>query len=347
MKLTKFLFIATTLMVVTIDLIAQSNIENTFQDIIDTNGIQKSISESKINQIDDDNEKSKIEHSKIIDVLIGKQYFNLFNEIKEAFENDRDDAYLAESCYGPISESNTRRIWKINRESGDNIFVGNEYNSNYVIVCFNDPFDSELRTVYSAEWWDTDDPNIRKGRLIYCYGAKPKSQTNNVFSLNIPHGVEFDSIFNQISNDIELNDMQQKLLSRPDTLFKGEFWKKPSYITNLRDLRYGTTIIPNQSDYKIWIANAYDRLKKLNESEWLQLFGLLTEHICELSDDKGRDLIVASSMVLDLCKNVPSKLDEGERWLCVKRLSSIAKSLETKNEYVHDILSLCAEKLDK
>ncbi len=73
----------------------------------------------------------------------------------------------------------------------------------------------------------------------------------------------------------------------------------------------------------------------------------MTEHICELSDDKGRDLIVASSMVLDLCKNVPSKLDEGERWLCVKRLSSIAKSLETKNEYVHDILSLCAEKLDK
>lgn len=80
------------------------------------------------------------------------------------------------------------------------------------------------------------------------------------------------------------------------------------------------------------------------ESEWLRLFGLLTEQIANYTDKDNRDLNVAAGLALDLCKNVPSKRDLEERNLCVVRLQKIHSSI--KHDYVRDILSLSIQKLE-
>ena len=49
----------------------------------------------------------------------------------------------------------------------------------------------------------------------------------------------------------------------------------------------------------------------------------------------------------DLCKNIPSKLDEDERGICARRLGKIIRSMreDKKNEYVTSLLLLAADKL--
>ena len=102
----------------------------------------------------------------------------------------------------------------------------------------------------------------------------------------------------------------------------------------------------SDQDYKEWVLNATQRMSKLNPSEWLRLFGLMTEQLIDNQGD-NKQLIVSASLVLDLCKNIPSKLDEDERGICARRLGKIIRSMreDKKNEYVTSLLLLAADKL--
>lgn len=359
MKMVKF-FVCTTLMVaVPIIATAQKAIEEAFHDIEERNGIKVSVSNSH-------NTSNGIHsRTKILELLVGKDYFDVFDEIKSAFQCESEKAYFEWSSFDPISENNTRSGFRIQRGIGDDIIVGREKKSSFVIMSFEDTDNNSCRTVYAAEWWETDDPRIRQGRLICSYGEKPKSQTtvSRSYSFRIPKGMDIDSLlpnygmitdsllvkgwpfskhqvdslmenFPESFGDFNLNGHLNGDVSGsfPDDSFF--FGKKYSDVTV-------------EDNINGWVVNAQKRINKLSPSDWLRLFGLLTEKISSVKGDDSRELIVTAGVVLDLCKNVPAKLDFEERELCVRRLRKIAKKIEQNHEYVFDILMLASEKLEE
>ena len=220
-------------------------------------------------------------------------------------------------------------------------------------MCFEDAKRKDCRTVFSAEWWKAEDPNYKRGRLVYSYGKKPEAQTAPSSAIHyegrlIPH-VDADSILRKYSATMKYYDDKGNLKVISDSI------KELLPRTNMAEGVFST--FPNDSYFfgsdadvplngsgKDWTQKAIKRMGKLNASEWLRLFGLLTEQIANYTDKDNRDLIVAAGLVLDLCKNVPSKLDFEERELCVVRLQKIHSSI--KHDYVRDILSLSIQKLE-
>lgn len=325
----------------------QERISEVFEQIRKADGYRKS--ETNIHS-----EKDSVqEETKIVDFLLDQGLWGLFDRIREAFEKDSGKSYFEWSCYDPMSSTNTRAIWRIQRGLGDDVIVGEEKNSSFVIMCFEDAKRKDCRTVFSAEWWKAEDPNYKRGRLVYSYGKKPEAQTAPSSAIHyegrlIPH-VDADSILRKYSATVKyfddkgnlkvISDSIRELLPRTN-MAEGVFSTFPddSYF-------FGSDAdVPLNGSGKDWTQKAIKRMGKLNASEWLRLFGLLTEQIANYTDKDNRDLIVAAGLVLDLCKNVPSKLDFEERELCVVRLQKIHSSI--KHDYVRDILSLSIQKLE-
>ena len=325
----------------------QERISEVFEQIRKADGYRKS--ETNIHS-----EKDSVqEETKIVDFLLDQGLWGLFDRIREAFEKDSGKSYFEWSCYDPMSSTNTRAIWRIQRGLGDDVIVGEEKNSSFVIMCFEDAKRKDCRTVFSAEWWKAEDPNYKRGRLVYSYGKKPEEQTAPNSAIHyegrlIPH-VDADSILRKYSATMKyfddkgnlkvISDSIRELLPRSN-MAEGVFspFSDDSYF-------FGSDAdVPLNGSGKDWTQKAIKRMGKLNASEWLRLFGLLTEQIANYTDKDNRDLIVAAGLVLDLCKNVPSKLDFEERELCVVRLQKIHSSI--KHDYVRDILSLSIQKLE-
>ena len=325
----------------------QERISEVFESIRKADGYRKS--ETNIHS-----EKDSVqEETKIVDFLLDQGLWGLFDRIREAFEKDRGKSYFEWSCYDPMSSTNTRAIWRIQRGLGDDVIVGEEKNSSFVIMCFEDAKRKDCRTVFSAEWWKAEDPNYKRGRFVYSYGKKPEAQTAPSSAIHyegrlIPH-VDADSILRKYSATMKyfddkgnlkvISDSIRELLPRTN-MAEGVFSTFPddSYF-------FGSDAdVPLNGSGRDWTQKAIKRMGKLNASEWLRLFGLLTEQIANYTDKDNRDLIVAAGLVLDLCKNVPSKLNLEERELCVGRLQKIHSSI--KHDYVRDILSLSIQKLE-
>ena len=325
----------------------QERISEVFEQIRKADGYRKS--ETNIHS-----EKDSVqEETKIVDFLLDQGLWGLFDRIREAFEKDSGKSYFEWSCYDPMSSTNTRAIWRIQRGLGDDVIVGEEKNSSFVIMCFEDAKRKDCRTVFSAEWWKAEDPNYKRGRLVYSYGKKPEVQTAPNSAIHyegrlIPH-VDADSILRKYSARVKyfddkgnlkvISDSIRELLPRTN-MAEGVFspFSDDSYF-------FGSDAdVPLNGSGKDWTQKAIKRMGKLNASEWLRLFGLLTEQIANYTDKDNRDLIVAAGLVLDLCKNVPSKLYFEERELCVVRLQKIHSSI--KHDYVRDILSLSIQKLE-
>lgn len=325
----------------------QERISEVFEQIRKADGYRKS--ETNIHS-----EKDSVqEETKIVDFLLDQGQWGLFDRIREAFEKDSGKSYFEWSCYDPMSSTNTRAIWRIQRGLGDDVIVGEEKNSSFVIMCFEDAKRKDCRTVFSAEWWKAEDPNYKRGRLVYSYGKKPEAQTAPSSAIHyegrlIPH-VDADSILRKYSATMKyfddkgnlkvISDSIRELLPRTN-MAEGVFstFSDDSYFLG------SDADVPLNGSGKDWTQKAIKRMGKLNASEWLRLFGLLTEQIANYTDKDNRDLIVAAGLVLDLCKNVPSKLDFEERELCVVRLQKIHSSI--KHDYVRDILSLSIQKLE-
>ena len=175
----------------------QERISEVFEQIRKADGYRKS--ETNIHS-----EKDSVqEETKIVDFLLDQGLWGLFDRIREAFEKDSGKSYFEWSCYDPMSSTNTRAIWRIQRGLGDDVIVGEEKNSSFVIMCFEDAKRKDCRTVFSAEWWKAEDPNYKRGRLVYSYGKKPEAQTAPNSAIHyegrlIPH-VDADSILRKYS----------------------------------------------------------------------------------------------------------------------------------------------------
>ena len=344
---------------------AQENIEAMFKQMEEVQNIKTSITNSH-NENDGINSKAKI-----IDFILPQEFWGICDNIREAFEKESGKSYMEWSCYDPISTDNTRQKLRIQRDFGDDIIIGEQKNSSFVVMCFNDPANNDCRTVYSAEWWEMSDPNYRQGRLVYYYGKKPSPQTAPRFSFsrqlfkdgdNESSFFEgFDSLFTK-GYHVNADSIMKRYSFDADSIIKnGKYtikyhsksdddWSRFDNhlhiddILNRQNNSASSALFDN--DFSEWMNGASKKMSKLSPSEWMRFFGLLTEQM-ESNPDESRNLIVSAGLVLDLCKNIPSKMSEEERAICSSRLLKIDKIIKKKNEYAHDILMLCFGYLSK
>ena len=196
------------LMIGSVAVKAQNEITELFNRIKAAEGVRSSVTEFR-------NEKNGIKaETKIFDLIVGQQQWGFFDLIKDAFEKEKNGCYFDWYCYEPIAGNSNRVVWGIQSGLENDILVGNENNSSFAIMGFNDPANSRCRTVCAAEWWKLKDPNYRQARLIYSYGEKPKQQlrTERTVRYSLPNGVNADSLMNRYRTEIDsLINVQGKL----------------------------------------------------------------------------------------------------------------------------------------
>ena len=86
----------------------------------------------------------------------------------------------------------------------------------------------------------------------------------------------------------------------------------------------------------------------LESDDWLRIFGLLTQQIedatgSNLKSMTKEELVVASNLVLQLCKDAP--IDDDEIEMCCKRLNFVAAKVSAHSMYVGDTLRLAMKRL--
>ena len=318
MKTTKLFIVA--LLALPLGAQAQSRLEAMFQKIANTKGIELSTSHNIMK--DEKNPNVNAESTVIYDVRIGRPNFNLLHDLQEAFRQETEAATLY-TCFNPF-EGSTRQQWSIQTKQGSDIRVGQHPNSSYAVAVYlqklNETTYSNNRIVFAAEWWDTDDKNIKQARLIRSFGEKPQrtmrttlSYTNGVPSQdNQMHG-HVNYIYNKLAAD--------SVVSIP--------------------------FDPNNKN--AWANVAMRNIGRLSNSDWHRLFGLLTEQTigyAHRNDTKGKEeLVVAVGLILDLCKNAP--LDEEERNICARRLDKVHFELGVENAYARDMLRLSKQRLSQ
>ena len=96
-----------------------------------------------------------------------------------------------------------------------------------------------------------------------------------------------------------------------------------------------------------WMRQAISNATNLDGPDWMRLFGMLTQKMLDRADKESpEDLIVAAGIILDLCKNAED-VEKDEKEICVARLREVAKQLQSRSQYVYDLLMLGAKKLVK
>lgn len=323
--------------------------DKVFQKIINTKGIEVSKSHNVV--MDDKNPNRHAEATVIYDIRVGRPNFGLFKELQDAFEKASEPATLYTS-FNPIDGS-TRQMWSIVTRQGNDIRIGEHANSSFALAIYNEKLNettySNNRTVFAAEWWNTDDKNIKQGRLVRSYGEKPHvgHQTSTSLSYMSPY----------ISNngfsraDSLLNSYFSSNIPRVDSRFN-----LIGPIVNGQDFNHlspdNTAVINIPFDSKnknAWASMAMQNIGHLSNTDWHRLFGLLTEQVMENShriDSKGKEeMLVGVGLILDLCKNAP--LDDEEREISAKRLDRVALEVATRDFYARDMIKLAKKRLLK
>ena len=340
MKATKLFIIA--LMALPLGVQAQSQqaemdrLEAAFQKIVNTKGIEVSRSHNVMMDEKDPNRHS--EATMIYDIRVGRPNFHLFKELQNVFEK-ANAASTLHTSFNPI-EGSTRQEWSIVTKQGNDIRIGEHANSSFALAIYNEKLNettySNNRTVFAAEWWDTDDKNIKQGRLVRSYGEKPRvgQRTISSYSFGVPSGgyPKVDSLLNSYFPRIPSSQIS------------------PYIIPNIEMLPDSVIKIPFDSKNKnAWASVAMQNIGHLSNTDWHRLFALLTEQTMGFShriDAKGKEeLMVAVGLILDLCKNAP--LDEDERQLCGRRLDKVAIELASGSGdfYARDMIKLAKKRL--
>lgn len=334
MKATKLFIVA--LLALPMGAQAQSRLETVFQKIANTKGIEVSKSHNVV--MDEKNPNRHAEATMIYDIRIGRPNFGLLKELQDAFEKE-DMAATLYTSFNPI-EGSTRQQWSIHTKQGNDLRVGQHANSSFAIAIFNEKLNettySNNRTVFAAEWWDTDDKNIKQGRLIRSYGEKPSVgyKTISSYSYIAPSQVHpyVDSLLNSYMIHIPSSNQ--------------------GYITYNKLSADSVVNIPfDPKNKNAWASIAMRNIGHLSNTDWHRLFGLLTEQVLGFShriDSKSKEeLMVAVGLILDLCKNAP--LDDDERDICAKRLDKVAVELASGpgDFYSRDMIKLAKKRLLK
>lgn len=143
-------------------------IDKAFDKVLGTKGISYSTIRDEHRETTGGVEEKTV----IYNITVGRANFKLFDELKEAFLAEEDCKTSVYTCFGPLEDS-YRQQWAVKLKRGGDFRVGQKSGSSYAIATFDDPKRQGYRLIYTAEWWDTEDKDIRKGVLLASYGEKP------------------------------------------------------------------------------------------------------------------------------------------------------------------------------
>ncbi len=302
----------------------EGNISRAFDKVVNAKGLKVSVSQST--QRDDNG--AHAEKTIVHNFTIGKHNFGLLDDVQKAFQQDYNDAVSFYTCFSPMQGS-FRQQWEVKLKQGGNYRIGVKPNSSYAIATFDDEARPGFRTVYAAEWWDTDDPDIREGVLLSTYGEKPAMAAHlqqSVFDLS-----------------------SQNALARADSILakvRADFPDMSKYFSGNSTTPVNIPLGKNSQGE--WMNKAIDNIGHLSNGDWHRVFGLLTQKMIDRSQkESDEDLVVAAGVVLDLCNNA-DQLYADERRISANRLTDIAQHYfdTDKHQYIHDLLMLGAKKLE-
>ena len=270
-----------------------------------------------------------------------------------------------------------RKLWSVWRENAEPVLVGNMKNSSYRLQNFDDKKHPDYRTCIAAEWSNADTPDVYKAQLVYVYGRKPESASaekpkrsvsirRSLRRSPIPANAPTRSLSDAIEwsrqwNNPDVDSLVQQQWNIPDidSLMQHQ-WNTPHVDSLMRSIgpilrqSYGllpntaTQDIPFDGDKDKWMVLAMQRgVSDLSNGDWHRFFGLLTQKMIDRANKESKeDMVVAASLILDLCKNA-DQLDDDEREVSARRLEDVADHHFHNNEYVYDLLMLGAKKLKK
>ena len=303
-------------------------IDKAFDKVLGTKGISYSTIRDEHRETTGGVEEKTV----IYNITVGRANFKLFDELKDAFLAEEDCKTSVYTCFGPLEDS-YRQQWAVKLKRGGDFRVGQKSGSSYAIATFDDPKRQGYRLIYTAEWWDTEDKDIRKGVLLASYGEKPAMHS---YSASAEWGGK--SALDLLGKDpkwataeINIPDVQQ-YMNQVDSIMTTRF---PD---NSVDFAYN----PQE-----WARQAMKNPANLNRTDWMRLFGMLTQKMLDRADTEStEDLVVAAGILLDMCEDTVD-LDKDEKDICAARLKDVATQLQSRSQYVYDLLMLAAKRLQK
>ncbi len=325
---TLFLLVLTSSLKAQEEYISQEvRIQQAFEQIANAKGIEHSV--NNYMERDEKAFDKVLEETEIHNFRIGRANFKLLDKLQEVFTSLESNIRLLSiyTDFNPI-EYSTRQKWNI-KTNKDAIIIGARPRSSYAIAVYQDSRNKDFRTVYAVEWWDTDDKDIRQGILVRTYGEKVQKRDGDI-------NMGALSLFN--------NEEARKTYEA----WRQQLQNGQGIISGMAD---STSIPFDRKSLKEWMNKAINGIGHLESDDWLRIFGLLTQQIQDATKDNSKsmtteELVVASGLVLQLCKNAP--IDEDEVEMCCKRLNSVAIWASThRSTYVGDTLRLAAKRLRK
>jgi hypothetical protein len=325
---TLFLLVLTSSLKAQEEYISQEvRIQQAFEQIANAKGIEHSV--NKYIERDEKAFDKVLEETEIHNFRIGRANFKLLDKLQEVFTSLESNNRLLSiyTDFNPI-EYSTRQKWNI-KTNKDAIIIGARPRSSYAIAAYQDSGNKDFRTVYAVEWWDTDDKDIRQGILVRTYGEKVQKRDGDI---------NMRSLFSTENNE--------------------EAWKR--YEAWRQKLQKGQRIVSGMADstnipfdgtsLKEWMNKAINGIGHLESDDWLRIFGLLTQQIEDAAESNSKsmtkeELVVASNLVLQLCKDAP--IDDDEIEMCCKRLNFVAAKVSAHSMYVGDTLRLAMKRLRK
>lgn len=310
----------------------EGTIDKAFEKILNTKGVSHSIIRDEHRESTGDVEEKTI----IYNITVGRPNFKLFDELKDAFLAEEDGKTSVYTCFGPLEDS-YRQQWAVKLKRGGDFRVGQKSGSSYAIATFDDPKRKGYRLVHTAEWWDTDDKNVRQGVLLSSYGEKPAMQSYSAQA-------EWNGFMPWSKGSARIVDVE-KYMNMADSLMK---IKEPVFnADSLMKLSILSHRADATKDPQEWMRQAISNATNLDGPDWTRLFGLLTQKMLDRADkESSEDLVVAAGIILDLCKDAED-VDDDEIPVCVARLKDVATKLQSRSQYVHDLLMLASKKLQK
>lgn len=323
---TLFLLVLTSSLKAQEEYISQEmRIQQAFEQIANAKGIEHSV--NKYIERDEKAFDKVLEETEIHNFRIGRANFKLLDKLQEVFTSLESNNRLLSiyTDFNPI-EFSTRQKWNI-KTNKNAIIIGARPRSSYAIAGYQDSGNKDFRTVYAVEWWDTDDKDIRQGILVRTYGEKVQKRDGDI---------NMRALFSTKDNE----EVWKRYKAWRQQLLNGQ-----RIVSGMAD---STNIPFDGTSLKEWMNKAINGIGHLESDDWLRIFGLLTQQIedatgSNLKSMTKEELVVTSSLILQLCKDAPLGDDEIE--MCCKRLNFVAAKVSAHSMYVGDTLRLAMKRL--
>ena len=194
--------------------------------------------------------------------------------------------------------------------------------------------------------------NIKTNKDAIIIGARPRS-SYAIAAYQDSGNKDFRTVYAVEWWDTDDKDIRQGILVR--TYGEKAQWREGNVdmgvaINTGEAQADATSIPPEGTDLIEWMNKAINDSGNLESTDWLSIFGLLTQKIedaaeSDLKTVTKEQLVVASSILLKLCTDAP--LGDDEIVMCCKRLNFVAAKVSAHSMYVGDTLRLAMKRLRK